>query len=170
MIVKRHQDDYNCPKYYANITFDEFALVLGDEQYRDMHYLLQHFQRLSRAQKYWRFHPVKGINVKLDPRAYWQFAIRSVLSEISEKNYKWTWSYFAERRNSRQMYVKLWSSYLASGKLADDEKSLMDKLEERLSYDDIRFFRYLARKEVQNNSALSVSKTAAKKGCIQKTM
>ena len=41
------------------------------------------------------------------PRALLQFATTAILDEVRERKRKWTWAYFAERRDDRQRYVDL---------------------------------------------------------------
>ena len=157
------------------MLFDEFALHLSDEQYRDMQYLLMHFNRLIRSQQYRAYRPPKDITPKTNPTAFWKFAINAVMASIHERNYKWSWSYFADRRNSRQMYIKLWTAKLSAsqGKMTPDDQALLDKLEERLSYEDIRFYRSLAEvrwrkekakgKKAKDTKATGVADTAKEK-------
>lgn len=38
-------------------------------------------------------------------RALLTFAGRSILADIRERNRRWTWAYFAERRDDRNAYV-----------------------------------------------------------------
>ncbi len=42
-----------------------------------------------------------------DPRAWLKFAGRAVLSKIHERNRRWSWEYFRERRDDRNEYVEL---------------------------------------------------------------
>lgn len=48
-----------------------------------------------------------------------QFAGKMILREVHEKNYKWSWRYFAKRRDDRRAYVKLFKK-----KEADKTKPL----------------------------------------------
>ncbi len=41
------------------------------------------------------------------PKALMKFAVTAVLDEVRERRRKWTWAYFAERRDDRHRYVDL---------------------------------------------------------------
>ena len=40
------------------------------------------------------------------PRALLQFAGRAILDEVKERRHRWTWEYFAARRDDRKAYVE----------------------------------------------------------------
>ena len=41
------------------------------------------------------------------PRALLTFAVDAILDEVRERKRKWSWAYFAERRDDRHRYVDL---------------------------------------------------------------
>ena len=41
------------------------------------------------------------------PKALLRFATTAILDEVRERKRKWTWAYFAERRDDRHRYVDL---------------------------------------------------------------
>ncbi len=45
-------------------------------------------------------------------RAKWNFACKAILDGVHERNRKWTWAYFAERRDDRNSYVDLFQRKL----------------------------------------------------------
>lgn len=45
---------------------------------------------------------------KKNPRTWLKFATDCIISEIRERNRKLTWEYFAQRRDDRKLYVKLY--------------------------------------------------------------
>jgi vacuolar protein sorting-associated protein 13A/C len=101
------------------------------------------------------------VTPKEDPRAWFRFAGNAVLSQIHEKNKKWSWKYFAERRDDRVRYVELFKKQKKQEVLSDKEEEEVKRLEEKLSYEDLRFYRSLARNQLRKERAL-VQKPAEK--------
>jgi vacuolar protein sorting-associated protein 13A/C len=107
-----------------------------------------------------------------------KFALNAIRSEVHEKNRKWSWEYFAERRDDRKAYVKLFmKSKTASGGLAGSVRARcashpsrnleadfsftrfqdledFDQLERKLTYEDIRFYRSIAKSELRKDAAM----------------
>ena len=54
------------------------------------------------------------------PRALWGFAIAAVRNDIRRE--RWSWSYFAQRRDDRKMLLALVTRYLHFGKPLDGEE------------------------------------------------
>lgn len=88
---------------------------------------------------------------------------------MTERNRKWTWKYFAERRNDRNAYIRFFQKKLLtplSGTVCHVSLSLTNTygyeqeleeyqaLERKLSYEDIRFYRSLARSRLRKDEAL----------------
>ena len=133
-----------------------------------MNYLLLFFNRVFRSFKYRALRPPSDITPATNPKAYWNFAIQSVLQDIHERNTRWTWPYIAARRYDRKMYVKLWKLKRTKPKMELDDASLLASLEERLSYEDIRFYRSVADMEVRKEaSAAALSKASTAKSTFK---
>ncbi|KAJ5679341.1 hypothetical protein N7462_007585 [Penicillium macrosclerotiorum] len=123
---------YDRPAMKARLLFDELGFVLDDNQYRDALMLVDLFHYFIRHQEYKRFQP--KCSVKEDPRAWMKFAGDAVLSKIHDRNRRWTWDYIKERRDDRISYINLFK-----------------KKRER-SYEDIRFWRSLARNQLRKEN------------------
>lgn len=121
---------------------------MDDHQYRDAILLIDLFHANIKKRKYLKFHPPPGTTPKSDPRAYLRFAGNAILSEIHERNYKWTWDHFRTRRDQRLAYVECYTAtYL---KLATQEQAeKLKQLERELSFEDIRFYRSIARTKLK---------------------
>ncbi|KAI9491569.1 hypothetical protein BDB00DRAFT_766791 [Zychaea mexicana] len=132
----------------VTLLFEELGICLDDHQYRDAILLVDLFHANLKKQKYLKYHPGKGAKPKTNPRAYWKFAQDAVLSEIHERHYKWTWDHFRTRRDQRKAYIE---SYSASklNKATPEQKEKLEKLERDLSFEDIRFYRSLARSKLK---------------------
>ena len=145
------------PRLRASLLFDEIGFMLDDHQYRDALMMVDLFHYFLRHQEYKRYQP-KGVTPKEDPRAWLQFGVNAVLSKIHERNRRWTWDYFRERRDDRQRYIELFKKKKKEQAMSSEEVEEVNNLERRLSYQDLRFWRSLARNQLRKENAL-ISKT-----------
>ncbi|KAI0196929.1 hypothetical protein F4808DRAFT_439325, partial [Astrocystis sublimbata] len=153
--------DTHTPKFKANLLFDEIGVVLDDDQYRDALMMADLFHYFVRHQEYKRLQP-KGVTPKEDPRAWLNFAGNAVLSKIHERNHKWTWDYFRERRDNRLRYIELFKKKKAHQQLSPDETDDLNKLEWDLGYEDLRFWRSIARNQLRKENAEALKKAPPK--------
>jgi vacuolar protein sorting-associated protein 13A/C len=140
------------PKMKARLLFNELGFVLDDHQYRDALMLVDLFHYFIRHQEYKKLQP-KSLP-KEDPRAWLLFAGKAVLDRIHERNRRWSWEYLAERRDDRRAYIKLFKKKKSEEKLTPEETGELDELEHKLSYEDLRFWRSLARNELRKEGAV----------------
>ncbi|KAI1272115.1 hypothetical protein F5Y07DRAFT_311873 [Xylaria sp. FL0933] len=153
--------DTHTPKFKANLLFDEIGVVLDDDQYRDALMMADLFHYFIRHQEYKRLQP-KGVTPKEDPRAWLQFAGNAVLSKIHDRNRRWTWDYFRERRDDRLRYIELFKKRKANQQLSPQETDDLNKLEWKLSYEDLRFWRSLARNQLRKENAQALKNAPPK--------
>ncbi|KAI8376296.1 uncharacterized protein BYT42DRAFT_594245 [Radiomyces spectabilis] len=97
--------DRDTAKFNVTLLFNELDFALDDDQYRDVILMLDLFHANLKKQKYLKLHPPKEMTPKTNPREYFQFAAKAVLSEIHERNYKWSWDHFRKRRDQRLTYI-----------------------------------------------------------------
>ncbi|RAL67957.1 hypothetical protein DID88_008681 [Monilinia fructigena] len=136
----------------AWLLFDEIGVVLDDHQYRDALMMVDLFHYFLLHQEYKKFQP-KGVRPKEDPRAWFKFAGNAVLSKIHERNRRWSWAYFKERRDNRIRYIELFKKKKKQVEpLSVDETEELDKLEWKLDYEDMRFWRSLARNQLKKEN------------------
>ncbi|KAB5527937.1 hypothetical protein GE09DRAFT_408196 [Coniochaeta sp. 2T2.1] len=140
------------PKLKATLLFDEIGLVLDDDQYRDALMMVDLFHYFVRHQEYKKYQP-KGVRPKEDPRAWLQFAGNAVLSKIHERNRRWSWEYFSERRDDRKLYIELFKKKKQNQTLSAEENDDLNRLEWKLDYEDLRFWRSLARNQLRKENA-----------------
>lgn len=138
------------PKMKARVFFDELGFVLDEDQYRDALMLIDLFHYFIRHQEYKKFQP--KVPVKEAPRAWLAFAGKAVLDKIHDRNKKWSWAYFAERRDDRNKYVALFKKKKKEEKLTPAEAADLDTLEKKLGYEDLRFWRSLARNQLRKEN------------------
>ncbi|XDG02739.1 hypothetical protein ABKA04_002354 [Annulohypoxylon sp. FPYF3050] len=153
--------DIHVPKFKASLLFDEIGVVLDDDQYRDGLMMVDLFHYFIRHQEYKRLQP-KGVTPKEDPRAWLKFAGNAVLGKIHERNRRWTWDYFRERRDDRHRYIELFKKKKANQQFSPEDIDDLDKLEWKLGYEDLRFWRSLARNQLRKENAEALKRAPSK--------
>ncbi|KAL1957788.1 hypothetical protein VTO42DRAFT_5506 [Malbranchea cinnamomea] len=138
------------PRVKARLLFDELGFVLDDHQYRDALMLVDLFHYFIRRQEYKNLRP--KCRPKEDPRAWFRFAGDAILSKIHERNRQWSWDYIKERRDDRMQYISLFKKKRREVPLSSDEQAELQRLEEKLSYQDLRFWRSLARNQLRKEN------------------
>ncbi|ORY77300.1 vacuolar protein sorting-associated protein vps13 [Protomyces lactucae-debilis] len=142
---------YDLPGVDIGLLFDEIALAVDQDQYRDALMMVDTFHFFLRHQEYRKYRPKASI--KDDPRAWLKFGFDAVHRGIHERRKVWTWDHMRERRNQRKRYIELYK-LKQTEKITVDDSSELKKLEEDLAYEDIRFYRSLAKNELKKENAL----------------
>ncbi|QPG76144.1 hypothetical protein FOA43_003530 [Brettanomyces nanus] len=132
----------SAPHYALELFFDEFGLSLDENQYRDILWTVSQVTWYRKTYKFRCQRP--KVSVETDPRQWLRYAFKCVYDEIHERNYKWTWGYFKNRRVQRKEYTSLWKAHL-EGEETPDKKLRLDELESVLSFEDIKFYREITR-------------------------
>ncbi len=138
------------PKMKARLLFDELGFVVDEDQYRDALMLVDLFHYFIRHQEYRKLQPKS--RPKEDPRAWLRFAGQAVLDKIHDRNRRWSWEFFKERRDDRNRYMELFKKTKKEEKLSPPEAEELDKLEHKLTYQDLRFWRSLARNQLRKEN------------------
>ena len=147
------------PKIKARLLFNELGFVLDDDQYRDALMMVDLFHYFIRHQEYKKLQPKS--TPKEDPKAWLRFAFQAVYTKIQERNRRCSWDYIKERRDDRVRYIELFKKKKKEEKMTPAETEELTKLEKKLSYEDLRFWRSLARNELRKENA-GVKKPAPK--------
>ena len=147
------------PKVKARLFFNELGFVLDEDQYRDALMMVDLFHYFLRHQEYKKYQP--KVTPKEDPRAWIRFAGQAVLRKIQDRNRRWTWDYMRERRDDRVRYIELFKQKKKGQTLKAPESEELKNLEEKLSYEDLRFWRSLARNQLRKEN-VGVKKPAPK--------
>lgn len=145
------------PKTDVSLSFDELAFAVDQDQYRDALQMVDTFHFFLRHQEYRKYRP--STTVSEDPKAWLKFALTSVRQGIHNKNVVWTWDHMKERRDTRKRYVELFKKK-QSETIVLEESAELKKKEEKLSYEDIRFYRSLARNQLKKENALRPKQVA----------
>ena len=138
------------PKVRARLLFQELGFILDDEQYRDALMMVDLFHYFIRHQEYKKYQPKS--TPKEDPKAWLHFAFTAVHSKIQERNRRWTWGYIRERRDNRLRYIELFKKKKKEEKLTPPETEELEKLERASTYEDLRFWRSLARNQLRKEN------------------
>ena len=138
------------PKIKARLFFDELGFILDEDQYRDALMMVDLFHYFLRHQEYKKYQP--KVTLKEDPKAWIRFAGQAVLRKIQDRNRRWTWDYMRERRDDRIRYIELFKKKKKGQALSAPESEGLKKLEGKLSYEDLRFWRSLARNQLRKEN------------------
>ncbi|PCH33647.1 vacuolar protein sorting-associated protein vps13 [Wolfiporia cocos MD-104 SS10] len=151
-IIMNHDQSKDQPQFDVQLLFDEIGVILDDNQYRDTISLVDMYHFYVRQHQYQKFRPNTDELTENRARALLRFAGRAILDEVHERKHKWTWAYFAERRDDRHRYVELFRRKQLN-LLIDPETAELSALERKLSYEDIRFYRSIARSQLRKDMA-----------------
>lgn len=140
------------PHVKTELFFEEFSVDLDSKQYRDILWTASKFHWYIKTEKFRKFRP--KVSVEEDPKEWFRYTAKSILNEIHEKNYKWSWEYFAKRRDQRKTYVNLWKLKVSHKQLSADQIKEFDDLEAELPFEDIKFYRSLARNDLRKENLI----------------
>ncbi|KAI9340870.1 hypothetical protein BDR26DRAFT_820276 [Obelidium mucronatum] len=149
-------------KYQGNMEFDEFGFVVTDTQYASLLTLTRAFSLFVKAQKYRKFRPPRYLRPTADPRLWLNFAVNCVVDDIHERNEKWSWRFFEERRDRRILYIGLYKRSKSINGLLPEDMDLLKTVEKKLSFEDIRFYRSIANNQLKKEKAILAATTPAK--------
>ncbi|KAH8555467.1 hypothetical protein BGW37DRAFT_419803 [Umbelopsis sp. PMI_123] len=155
------------PNLDATLLFDELGFVLDDEQYHDILEMIDAFHATLKRQQYHQFRPPKDHTPKSHPREWFQYAAKAVQSEIHDSQYRWSWAHFKERRDDRLSYI---DCYVANelGRATPEQVRKLNVLEEKLSYEDIRFYRSICKNRLRRERAVMAVEEQRKKEAAAK--
>ena len=121
-----------------------FAVVVDRQQYGDILEFVSSLSTQILRAKYQRFRP--KTSVETSPRAWWRFAIRSVVEENQSRRTNHGWKAYVKFKQMRAEYIELYRKKKDSKQAAKDPKLLarLQKLEDRLSVENVLLFRKVA--------------------------
>ncbi|KAG6381178.1 vacuolar protein sorting-associated protein 13 [Boletus reticuloceps] len=151
-IVVNHKADDKTPLYDVHLRFEDIGVALDDNQYRDVISLVDMYHFYIRQHQYRKFRLSDEDLAGNRARARLRFAGSAILNSVREQRRKWTWAYFAERRDDRNNYVELFERKLMNT-LREHEAASIAALERKLTYEDIRFYRSIARSHLRKDIA-----------------
>ncbi|KAH7883589.1 vacuolar protein sorting-associated protein 13 [Phlebopus sp. FC_14] len=151
-VVMNHKMDNKTPHFDVHLLFEQIGVALDDNQYRDAISLVDMYHVYIRQYQYRKYRPSDEDFKENRGRAYLKFACAAILDGVRDRRRKWTWAYFAERRDDRNKYVELFERKVMNTLRESEALSIQD-LERKLTYEDIRFYRSIARSRLRRNMA-----------------
>ncbi|KAH7930968.1 vacuolar protein sorting-associated protein 13 [Leucogyrophana mollusca] len=151
-IIMNHKLDNHTPHFDVRLFFDEIGVALDDNQYRDAISLVDMYHVYIRQHQYRKYRPSDKEFEENRAKALLRFAGKAILEGVHEQRRKWSWAYFAERRDDRNKYVELFERKVTST-LREGDSTYLAALERKLPYEDIRFYRSIARSRLRKDIA-----------------
>ncbi|CAK5280530.1 unnamed protein product [Mycena citricolor] len=152
-VIMNHRFDKETPQFDVQLLFDEIGVALDDKQYRDIISLVDMYHVYVRQHQYRKYRPAQIEFKDNVAKARLKYAGAAILEGVRDRRRKWTWGYFAERRDDRNRYVDLFMKK-SLNTLSGPDVKILDDLEKKLSYEDIRFYRSIARSRLRKDMAL----------------
>jgi vacuolar protein sorting-associated protein 13A/C len=111
-VIMNDKSDKDTPRLDVQLLFDQIGVALDDNQYRDAISLVDMYHVYMRQHQYRKLRPSDEELKENRPKALIKFAGRAILNSVHDRRRKWTWAYFAERRDDRNAYVELFHKKL----------------------------------------------------------
>uniref|UniRef100_A0A093VF33 Vacuolar protein sorting-associated protein n=1 Tax=Talaromyces marneffei PM1 TaxID=1077442 RepID=A0A093VF33_TALMA len=127
------------PRMKTRLLFNELGFVLDSDQYRDTLMLVDLFHYFLRHQEYKKLRP--SSSPKEDPRAWFRFA--------GMQSYQ---RFMKGTGDDRLAYIYLFKKKKREEALTADQNSEMGELERKYTYEDLRFWRSLARNQLRKEN------------------
>lgn len=141
-------------KNLINLEFESFRIKMDDEQYYDVLMLAQNFMFASRNSQYKKYRPPVTCKPGDDSERWFKYAVTCVLEKIKARNRTRLWISVIKRRQVRKKYVGIFKKKEVDGVLNEEEAGHIKVLEEMLSFEDIKFYRSLARAEMKEEKLI----------------
>jgi len=158
------------PKIDAKVAFDPFEIDLYRLQYHHLLLIMGTFANLIKSEPYRALRPPPDVTPKQKPHVWWKFAYNAIVMVLRQNRERWTWRYFkgnsiiktknnfffffwvggapTERREDRLMYVRLYK-LVKKQKESKANRQEFVLLEKKLSFEDIRLYRFITSLEIK---------------------
>lgn len=151
-VVLRNNATRDTPRFDIQLVFPEIGVLLDDHQFKDIISLLETIPLLRRKSRFAKYRRPEEFKENR-PRALLTFAGTAILDSVRERRRRWTWAFFAERRDDRRRYVELFKGKQLNS-CSIEELWELEALDKKLSYEDIRFYRSISRSELRKDGTL----------------
>ncbi|GAM19549.1 hypothetical protein SAMD00019534_027240 [Acytostelium subglobosum LB1] len=158
-INKNLSMDTAVPKMKIQCQFEEVSFYLEENQYQTILKLLSTINSYTQELKYLKYRP--KLRPKQDPKAWWRYCAQVYRESIRERIQQRSWSFIQKRRQNRKEYVSLFKKLQGVewiDPITEKETKRLQEMEESLSFEDIVYFRSLARRELAKEQAIADSK------------
>lgn len=153
--MNKNPESEQVPRIKADLKFEELSINLDREQYLDALRLTDRFQKYFNSLKYRRLRP--KLAVKEDPLAWFRYAAKTVLDGVKEKRRHWSWDYIQKHINDQKKYVELYKQWYRSRssdrEFTSEDRCAFNSIETEYSYEQLLFFRSLAKKQLVHERA-----------------
>ena len=139
--------DVSVPKLQLELEFPEMSLKMNQDQYHTVMELVDSMGQFSQRMKYIKLRP--HVLVERRPRAWFYYAACAIRQKVRHQHQQVDLSHFMKRKRQCEHYVALYKRTLGAAwlkPLSETETSVLKKQEEKLSYEDVVFFRTITDK------------------------
>lgn len=155
MLRRKIDTDKQQPKLDIALDFDAIRLKLDADQWYDGLQLVQRFVLARRAAAYRGLRPAKALDPKSSASAatWFAYTVKAKCRDLEIKRRERSWSHIMALKGKRERYLTLYQSCrLAQNQQTTNTAETEDEinnLERDFSYDQIRWFRAMARRLYQ---------------------
>ena len=165
-------DVSNRPNPIMEISGDinQVMVQLDQKQYRDMLGFISSLNTQTLRARYKQFRPHKD-DPESNPRKWWRFAIKSVMWENAKKRTNKGWDDYVRFKKLRAEYIELYKLKSQDKDLfKKDPKTIqhLEKLESKLSLENILLFRKIALQETEHETQIKKKKKESKESKKEK--
>lgn len=153
-VILKKKLELGSAKNIVNLEFESFRLKIDNEQYYDVLMLAQTFIMSARNLKYRKYRPLLAHTPKTHPEEWFKYTVTCVLEKIRSRNKKRLWLTVMMRRQARKKYVSLFKKREVEGTLSETDLAHFNALEQMLSFEDLKFYRSIARTEMRNENLI----------------
>eukprot|EP01125_Pyxidicula_operculata_P010729 TRINITY_DN352_c4_g1_i1.p1 TRINITY_DN352_c4_g1~~TRINITY_DN352_c4_g1_i1.p1 ORF type:complete len:3355 (-),score=688.04 TRINITY_DN352_c4_g1_i1:19-10083(-) len=143
------------PKVEACLTLPKVDLQLNEKQYTDSIILLDRWDAWRIGFKYRKIRPT--CSPTENPLAWWKFAYEAIKLKVNKKCSQWKSDVIAKRIKDKEDYVNNYKKQKSGVTMDISEVKVLHDLHQRLSFEDILYFRTLAEVQIKREKT-SVSK------------
>ena len=150
LVVNKSGTTENMPHINLELSCETFGVRLDDYQYLDLLTIISNI-RIQRQSAKFKVNRPK-VSIQKDPKSWFKYFGQCILSEIHEKNKRWSWDQIKLRCEQRRRYISLWKQKLdmKSTELplpSEDDEREFNELQKDLPFETITLFRMIAQTE-----------------------
>ena len=104
--------DDDRPRFDIQLLVDDVVVSLSDSQYHSFASLIEMYHRCSVQKRFQGYRSQQSFTddpSKVGPVALWKLAADAILREVRDRQRRWTWAWFVERRDDRRRYIDVWT-------------------------------------------------------------
>lgn len=128
------------PQVALDFQLQNVIVGLNRLQFGSILDVVQYFALYAKSLKYAKFRPAYDVTPKKNPRAWWKFAIDSVIFDVKDKRVRYSWAFIKQRKVERVAYMEIFDRKQRGKKLTPEQKKSLSALEEKLDYDGVHHF------------------------------